>query len=36
MGSAHAKAYNDIPKFELVGLVSNTAKDPSIKTIRWY
>ena len=26
MGSAHAKAYNDIPEFELVGLVSNTAK----------
>ena len=26
MGSAHAKAYNDISEFELVGLVSNTAK----------
>ena len=26
MGSAHAKAYNDISEFDLVGLVSNTAK----------
>ena len=30
MGSAHAKAYNDIPEFELVGLVSNTAKRLSL------
>ena len=26
MGSAHAKAYNDIEEFELVGLVARTNK----------
>ncbi len=26
MGSAHAKAYNDIREFELVGLVAKTEK----------
>ena len=26
MGSAHAKAYNDIEEFELVGLVARTGK----------